>query len=230
MTGSTDEQRFSDLLREWSTARRGATQEQLDAWVSALDEMTREEADLRGAGRWVRGAADVFGILGISRAEVRHTRFIAWLMDPAARHGLGPRFLELILTRTFPGEEFPSLDRATPVCEVVRGECRVDIVVWAPELTLVVEAKVDADEGPAQCDYQYDQFCGEVGSRFIFLSPRGRAPRTVTGEAREAFRSLSFAAVRDDLRAALAASQPVIGRGAAEDYLRTLEREFPWPI
>jgi len=224
-----DEKRFDELRHEWIAIEDSIRQEVLERWTSTLREMENEEDELRAAGKWVRGPADVFGVLGVSRAEVRHTRFIAWLMDPSARHGLGTRFLERTLARCFPGEPFERLDRANPACEVVRAECRVDIVVWGLDFTIVIEAKVDAPEGPAQCDYQYEQFVDEPGSRFIFLSPRGRSPRTATGDAKDAFRPLSFAAIRDDLRAALAdGPSDAEGRGAAADYLRTLDKEFPW--
>lgn len=205
---------------------RAANEQVLGGWTTAFDQMLEEEAGIRSDGKWVRGAADVFGILGISRAEIRHTKFIAWLMDPAAQHGFGPRFLELVLARTFPGEKFEGLDRATTECEVVRGRCRVDIVVYGPAFTVVIEAKVDAGEAQDQCDYQFEQFSREPGARFIFLTPRGVRPASATGDAADAYVSLSFRSIRDDLRDALASSSNAAGRGAAEDYLRTLERAF----
>lgn len=224
-----DEHVLADMFAEWTDIQMRASRQALGTWQVAFEAMVREEGKLRSEGKWVRGHADVFGVLGISRAEIRHTRFVAWLMDPAARHGLGTRFLQRVLARTFPGETFANLDRAIPVCEVTRAECRLDIVVWGGDFTIVIEAKVDADEGAAQCDYQYAQLSSEPGARFIFLTPRGRLPRSATGDAKEAFVPLSFAAIREDLRDALAEAPDANGRGAAEDYLRTLEREFPWP-
>jgi hypothetical protein len=219
--------RFGALLVEWNELLGRERQVVLGEWTETMARMTGEEVALRRVGRWVRGPSDIFGVLGISRAEVRHTRLIAWLMDPAGRHGLGVGFLQRVLARAFPEERFEGLDRASPACEVVRADCRADIVVWGPSFTIVIEAKVDAIEGPEQCAYQYLQFSDEPGSRFIFLSPRGRLPETATGEAEGAFRSVSFGALREDLRNALEGGAPATGRGAAEDYLRTLEREFP---
>lgn len=223
------EEQMARLASEWEQIYAARREQALGAWTTAMAALRQEEAELRAAGKWVRGPTDVFGVLGISRAEVRHTRFIAWLLDPAAQHGLGAVLLQRTLERAFPDDPFRDLEGARTFCEVTRGECRIDVLVEAPGLVVVIEAKVDAAEGPAQCDYQFEQFSGDVGARFVFLTPRGRPPRTATGDAAEAFRTLSFAAIRDDLRAALASRGPAPGRGAAEDYLRTLEREFPWP-
>ena len=43
---------------------------------------------------------DIFKILGVSRSEQCHSKFIAWLLDPNGSHGLGEfslrRFLQLL--------------------------------------------------------------------------------------------------------------------------------------
>jgi len=40
---------------------------------------------------------NIFSILGIGRMEIRHSNFLAWLLDPNGSHGLGNRFLIRIL-------------------------------------------------------------------------------------------------------------------------------------
>lgn len=40
---------------------------------------------------------NIFNILGISRFEIRHSNFLAWLLDPNGSHGLGNRFLIRVL-------------------------------------------------------------------------------------------------------------------------------------
>ncbi len=229
MRVANDEQALAQMVEEWEYIESASLNQVLSEWNVAFETLAREESELRARGDWVRGPADMFGVLGHSRAEVRHTKLVAWLLDPVARHGLGTRFLELMLERVYPGEQFDDLDRAEPACEVVRGPCRADIIVWGPGFTIVIEAKVDAEEGRRQCDEQYEQFADEPGSRFIFLTPRGRQPRTATGDAAEVWQKLSFAAIRDDLCTAMTETTPGPARRVAEDYLVTLEREFPWP-
>ncbi|MEY2702207.1 MAG: hypothetical protein RLY43_840, partial [Bacteroidota bacterium] len=36
---------------------------------------------------------NIFEILNISRAEIRHSNFLRWLLDPNGNHGLGKMFL-----------------------------------------------------------------------------------------------------------------------------------------
>lgn len=36
---------------------------------------------------------NIFQILNIARAEIRHSNFLAWLLDPNGTHGLGRLFL-----------------------------------------------------------------------------------------------------------------------------------------
>ena len=37
---------------------------------------------------------NIFQILSITRAEIRHSNFLAWLLDPNESHKLGGLFLE----------------------------------------------------------------------------------------------------------------------------------------
>ena len=134
-----------------------------------------------------------------------------------------------MLRRAFPDLAFGDLAGARPTCEVTRGDCRADIVVWMNDATVVFENKVDAEESPQQCDILYERFIENVGARFVFLTPSGRKPATASGEAADAFAAIGFADVRaaldDSFKATRAATAPW-GRRVAEDYLLTLGREF----
>src|SRR5690606_4732242 len=43
------------------------------------------------------GRFNIFDALGIARLEIRHSNFLAWLLDPAESHGQGSLFLRAIL-------------------------------------------------------------------------------------------------------------------------------------
>jgi hypothetical protein len=43
------------------------------------------------------GRFNIFDVLRIARAEIRHSNFLAWLLDPAESHGQGDLFLKAIL-------------------------------------------------------------------------------------------------------------------------------------
>lgn len=226
-----DERSIRPLLIEWAAIVERAAR--LPAsWEPALRRMTDDEARLRAEGRWVHGRDDFLGVLGLERDEVRHSRMVAWLLDPCATHGLGDRVLAGVLRTAF-GDDLPdavlaSLGAARSTCEVVRGDARIDVLVRSGALTLVIENKVDAAEGAGQCDAYHALFRDEPGARFVFLTPTGYAPRSASGDAREAFRPMSYGALRDLLASALGATA-TLGAGApvARAYLRTLELEFP---
>lgn len=219
---------YAAVLSEWQ-ALAAARPVDVQAWVVTLGCMREEQESLRASGAWVHGRSDIFGVAGIQRAEIRHSALIAWLLDPCGRHGLGTRFLSAFLGRAWPGEEFERLTTARTTCEVTRGECRADIVVNLPELTVIIENKVDAPESPQQCDILFDEFGDEPSPRFILLTPTGHAPQSASADAATAFVPISYPNVIAILEGVLAAStteRPADGRHVAEDYLRTLKREF----
>ena len=43
------------------------------------------------------GRFNIFDALGVVNAELRHSNFLAWLLDPAESHGLGGLFLRAVL-------------------------------------------------------------------------------------------------------------------------------------
>lgn len=121
---------------------------------------------------------------------------------------------------------------ATTACEVQRPSSRADIVVTAPGLTVVIEAKVDAAEGERQCDRTYEDWCHEGDVVFVFLTKDGRDLDKESADAtKDAFRTLSFVAVREELeklRASLDTDDPPPrGLAALHTYLQTLRAEFP---
>src|SRR6266850_2006060 len=43
------------------------------------------------------GRFNIFDALGITRVEIRHSNFLAFILDPAESHGLGQLFLKAVL-------------------------------------------------------------------------------------------------------------------------------------
>lgn len=41
---------------------------------------------------------NIFGVLRIEEAEIRHSNVMAWLLDPQESHGLGQAFLRRVLS------------------------------------------------------------------------------------------------------------------------------------
>lgn len=224
------DEHFEQVHAEWLAITR------LPAPTAERFIKVKLEADrLMDAGLWTSGPADMLSVLGRQRDELVHSRLLAWLLVPTNRHGLGRGFLTGFLDAIWPDED---LLRTGPVFveTEVNGaglddagtlrEARADIVLRGDGLTVLIENKLDAGEQPAQCDRQYWAWASEPGeTRWVFLSPSGRAPLTATpGVVADAWRSMSYAQVRNVVAAALDASVPAaaMGRATATQYLTTL--------
>src|SRR4051794_5041144 len=53
---------------------------------------------------------NIFQILNISRTEIRHSNFLAWLLDPNGTHGLGRLFLIKFLRDIAASERASEID------------------------------------------------------------------------------------------------------------------------
>jgi len=212
----------------WRERQVALLRETLRVWQGHIVECAAEYRQLASRGEWVHGPADFLGVLGRRRNETHHSAVLAWLLDPMARHGLGTGMLDRVLDACFPDQDPLRAAVRSVECEVTRGDTRADIIVWGERLTLIIENKVDAQEGFRQCDRLFEQFGTEPGARFVLLTPRGSRPRTATGEAADAFATLSYRQLGACLHAALAAvdqAEPT-GSTVASDYLKTLEAAF----
>jgi hypothetical protein len=217
------------MEREWRRMVSAAARRELAEWHARVTAMASQAATLREAGRWIGGPVDLLSVVGLRSYELIHSAAVAWLLEPTRKHGLGTAFLERVLEHCFPGEAFAGLGSARCEREVERVQGRVDIVVWGEEWALIIENKVYSPEGDGQCDYYYELFCDQPGARFVFLTPTGSAPSSSPLSAHE-WRPLGYRDVRRLLRESLSAdgvNADASGRGAAEQYLQTLEAMFP---
>src|SRR5947209_11077978 len=64
--------------------------------LSALEQFVVENDDLLALESLI-GRFNIFDALDIARAEIRHSNFLAFILDPAESHGQGQRFLKAIL-------------------------------------------------------------------------------------------------------------------------------------
>jgi hypothetical protein len=215
------ETRFAALADEW-TALCNQSRSDSARWEQLLSAIAREEEQLRDAGRWLHGRADYLGVIGKHRDELVHSRMIGWLLDPCGHHGLGTQVLSTVLEYTDLLPRDPAILARTRVSlEVPIGEGRMDIVVEARGLYLVIENKVDAVEGPGQCAY-YLERVQHPDRRFIFLTPDGRDP-----DSAPEFRTMGYGDFADLLEQVLGRSRKgAIGFDIAAAYLRTLRLEF----
>jgi|TARA_B100001964_G_C14132223_1_gene553446 hypothetical protein len=223
-----DERVIKAVAKEWCTL----TNTEILAWERDFTEMQAEQRDLAANGAWVAGPADLLTIIGRSRRETYHSAVIAWLLEPGGRHRLGTTFLRAILDKCLTEGEFDTDDLAACVTdtEVDAASSRADIVVSGPGLHLVIEVKVDAAEGPNQCQRLFDDHNGSEAG-FVFLTPSGGEPRSCNDDIRAVWAPLSFGWIANELENLMASQAEQIAtdmaaRGTVRSYLATLRKEF----
>lgn len=135
------------------------------------------------------GRFNIFDALGVVRAEIRHSNFLAWLLDPNESHGAGHTFLNAVLMdllRESPVDLRPlspvDLDGSSLGGVKVRREYRnIDLLIssGSPRIVVAVENKIDSGEHSDQLQrYRaiVQQDFPEHKPLFVFLTPDGDEP------------------------------------------------------
>src|SRR5438477_10262037 len=114
-----------------SDARSNTSEEliALERFVVENDELLELEERI--------GRFNIFDALGVARTEIRHSNFLAWLLDPAESHGQGSLFLKAILMDLL--KEAPVSKRPlSPVeldgielqgVEILRERSNIDLII-----------------------------------------------------------------------------------------------------
>lgn len=107
---------------------------------------------------------NLFDAVGIQRQEIRHSRFLAYLLDPRNPHGLGSEFLRAVLAQAVSTNRPPNvsalrvetadLDLSTVYCE--RDHFDISVEIPSLKLLFVIENKIDALESQDQLNKYRD--------------------------------------------------------------------------
>src|SRR6266702_430400 len=123
--------------------------------LEALERFVVENDDLLQLESHI-GRFNIFDALSITRVEIRHSNFLAFLLDPAESHGQGQLFLKAILMdllKKAPPEGRPlspiDLDGADLRGVEVRREWKnIDLLIICqePRFIFVIENKIRSKE------------------------------------------------------------------------------------
>jgi hypothetical protein len=170
---------FLDRFRTLRAAQRDERLKKMQAFLSSFRQAHGQLCE--------QGHLDfnVFSLLGIGTEEVKHSRFLAWLLDADADHGQGNLFFKAFIRRC--GLSIPPSDLGPyrVQTEFPWAESRVDIMVYqAGKFLIYLENKILAPEGFAQVAREFQDMLS-VGSILripqdrqfaIFLTPQGKSP------------------------------------------------------
>ena len=156
--GSTPEASEAErALRMIAEAEKPGTQD--TEAREALERFVVENDDLLALESRI-GRFNIFDALGITRAEIRHSNFLAFILDPAESHGQGQLFLKAVLMDLLK-QALPERRPLSPIdrdgtdlrgVEVKREWKHIDLLIKCqePSFVVVVENKIGAKEGRDQ--------------------------------------------------------------------------------
>jgi hypothetical protein len=160
----------------------------LDARRRCLDEFVVDNDDLEKLSAKL-AEFNVFNVLRIESAEIRHSNVLAWLLTPTGTHGLGDLFLRRFISTLLMENEVPATS-LTPAraqlmplddVEVYREWQNIDIFVTSRsgKWCLLVENKIRSRESSGQLRRYVQAVRGEYSDREVipvYLSLAGEDP------------------------------------------------------
>lgn len=153
----------------------------LEAFVTENPELERLESLL--------AQFNIFEALGAVRHEVRHSDFLAYLLNPQENHGLGDAFIKRLLQKAIGAANSPDLPVTLVdldfwdlgVATVQREWQRIDIFLRdeVHQLSVIIENKIDTGEHDDQLARYYDRVRHEFPADHIlalYLTKEGDEP------------------------------------------------------
>lgn len=179
---------------------------------------------------------NIFEVLGAVHVELRHSAFLAYLLDPLGSHGLGPLFARRLLQAALSGADPAGLS-VTPIqvdlwdlddLEVRREWQNIDILLLSQgcRVAIVIENKVGAGEHSGQLQrYRkvVQQQFPDFQHLYLFLTPDGEPPSDQT------YLPLSYSQVGEILAKILKARESTLGpdvRVLITHYIQMIRRHI----
>lgn len=181
---------------------------------------------------------NIFEAMRAERTEIRHSDFLAFLLDPSRPHGLGDLVLKSFLQAVLKTKgDYPS--GVTPIdldswnmggAVVSREEADTDISIRYEnsqrKLVVIIENKIDSNEHSDQLRRYYDGAAATIRDSQIiavYLTPEGDPPSD------DRFLPLDYGAVASILESVLKRFQSQLGEGVAlalKHYVGMLRRHI----
>src|SRR2546427_5053598 len=161
--------------------------------LEALERFVVENDDLLQLESHI-GRFNIFDALGITRVEIRHSNFLAFILDPAESHGQGQLFLKAVLmdllkraapaTRPLSPIELDGTDLRG--IEIKREWKNIDLLITCqePPFVVAIENKVDSHDHSNQLN-RYSNIVKRPRLKplYVYLTPDGDEPFQETEEA-----------------------------------------------
>ncbi len=165
-----------------------------------------------------------FRVLAVDGYEIRHSNFLAWLLDPIESHKLGTLFLsDLLASIGCPRKQYSSQFLKETI--IWREKDHLDILILNERLSLLIciENKVGSPEGYKQLQqyrqYIKKQYAGYETQHFIYLTLPNSAPSSDGAN----WHHISYTEIALALKRLKAASSNKLVLIIIDMYLETLD-------
>jgi hypothetical protein len=128
---------------------------------------------------------NIFSILKIENTEIRHSNFLAWLLDPNGSHNLNDRFLKWFLKEVFSDQKINWIDEFTVDglsfhnLQIFREYKNIDIILLSDDFVIAIENKILSTEHSNQLS-RYEEIVKRdfknINHAFIYLTLAGDEP------------------------------------------------------
>ena len=175
-----------------------------------------------------------FSILDVTKTEIRHSNFLAWLMSPNESHNLNTIFLKWFLKDIFSSykiewaNEFSIDSFNLHNVKVYREWQNIDIVIVHEEFVVAIENKVDSNEHSRQLK-RYSDIINEsfpdLKKAFVFLTIDGLNAKDETDENQ--YISIDYGLIKSLIEIVLSVYKNSLSQRIQyyiEDYLLILNR------
>ena len=177
---------------------------------------------------------NIFQILSITRMEIRHSNFLAWLLDPNESHKLGGVFLKRFLREVFSSNRFDDIDQVAvegldlSTTKVLREWSNIDILINVDGVIICIENKVGSKEHSNQLErYKKiveNQFPAHKKT-FVYLNPDGLDSETQT----DYYHPIGYSFIVESLERILDVYEHSLNERVKHyisDYIVTIKREI----
>lgn len=149
--------------------------------LEAIKNFELDEKCLRKLDSWTK-ELNFFEITGIDTQEIRHSNFLAWLLNACEPHGLGDKIIKSYLKHVIRNRDLAYIHRILDLdfqsFEVRREWNNLDICLVSSKerFIIAIENKIGAKESPKQTS-KYREVINSIYKNYeqlyIFLTPDG---------------------------------------------------------
>ncbi|QYH38370.1 PD-(D/E)XK nuclease family protein [Algoriphagus sp. NBT04N3] len=175
---------------------------------------------------------NIFEVLRAQKFEIRHSNFLAWLLDPKGNHGLGDQVLKAFLidlaidSKSGDFTVFGIRDLSFEKVQIHREWFNIDILIQFPDLVIAIENKIGSKEHGSQLknykEIVQKRFHSQTKKVFVYLNPSGEKSKG------ENYIDYSYVALIKYLEEFLKLNQSILPKTRVyiEDYISNMRNNI----